>query len=136
MPRAKRDLSVKTPGVTAPDGEPDPEGDAAAVEAAVADTSDVDSPPPADMPDDLKAYIASEVAKGIAKGMKQIKAAQVNPAAPAVVLPDQKEIDASKIDKPVLTKQGYVVPHALGSAPQHIRQQIALGAGVGINKQH
>lgn len=133
MPRAKN-ASVKTPGVTAPT-EPTAEEQAAALEAAVDDVSDVEVPPPADMPPDLKAFIAAEVAKGVAAGMKTLKKAQADPRAPTVVLPDQSEVDATKIDKPVLTKQGYVVPKNHGAAPAHIAQQIALGAGIGINKQ-
>lgn len=134
MSREKRDFNVKTPGV--PSGELSEEEQAAAVEAAVDDTSDVELPAPDAMPADLKAYIDAQIAKGVAFQVGQIRKSQLDPKAPQVVLPDQSEVDATKIDKPVLSKQGYVVPHSMGRAPAHIATAIALGSGLGINKQH
>ena len=112
MFKPRRDLTVKIPGARGTDDEPNP--DAEALEAAVDDTSDVDVQDEvsvASAPADMKAYIDAQIAKGIAAGMKSIKKAQSNPAAPHVELPDQSTVDAGAIDKPVLTKQGYVVPH-------------------------
>lgn len=129
---AVRNLNVKTPGVSTPGGDApnaaDEAADQAAVEAMANDTSDVEIPAVVDKaPPDLKAYIDEQIAKGIAAGIKTIKKAQSNPAAPAVELPDQTEVDPKKIKTPVLSKQGYVVPHAYGRAPENIVAQIQLG---------
>lgn len=36
-------------------------------------------------------------------------------------LPDQTEVDPAKIERPVLSKQGWVVPHGFGSPPAAAR---------------
>ena len=61
---------------------------------------------------ELAALIASEVSKAIA----QRPAAQSR-AEQQANLPDQDSIDQTKISRPVLSKQGWVVPLKYGSNP-------------------
>ena len=71
--------------------------------------------------DQLQALVAAEVAKGIkAHNRAKLDAAKPGPAN----LPDQSEIDAHAITKPVLTKQGYVVNPKAGDRPTHLKNLI------------
>lgn len=44
-------------------------------------------------------------------------------AAAELLLPDQSEVDPTKIKHPVLTRQGYVAPLNIGAAPAHLRHK-------------
>ena len=60
---------------------------------------------------ELQAMVAAEVAKAVkAAPAKAVKASIAD-------LPDQSEIDSSKIKSSVLSKQGWVVPDSLGANP-------------------
>ena len=100
-----RNLSIRTPGVALDLGdevatrEPEPEADQIEpVPAAAA----------GHLPPDLAAIVAAEVAKAL-----RAQAQATRPLTEAE-LPDQSEIDQSKITRPVLSKQGYVVPASYG----------------------
>lgn len=144
MSRTARDLSIRTPGAPAEAARPIPTpeetaAEEAALEAEIAAGANEPAKPPVDAAPpagdkqptsmaELQAYIADEIKKGIAAGIREIKRAQLKqtPAASAE-LPDQSEVDPTKIREMTLTKQGYVLPAKYGQVPEHIRTQIQLG---------
>lgn len=141
MNQTKRTMPTRTPGAVVPppvqagdteldtdprmpDGEPDAEGDAAELEALVADTSGVQvvlsqDPPVVTQPADIKAYIDQQIAMGVQNALNARAAA--NRPATAAELPDQSTIDPKAITREVLTKQGYVMPASMGKVPDHLR---------------
>jgi hypothetical protein len=119
-----RKIQTKTPGVIEPEAAaPVPEAEApAAVEAIEAggeappviaspaeDTATVTTSPEADAPVDAVETVADDDAG--ADDLVQENVEEEVAAAPVrKELPDQSEVDAKAITKPVLTKQGWVVP--------------------------
>lgn len=102
-----RNLSIRTPGVALAMGDA-----AAIIESESESEADPIEPVPAaetgHLPPDLAAIVAAEVAKALR--------AQAHAARPLTEaeLPDQSEIDPGKITRPMLSKQGYVVPNGYG----------------------
>ena len=100
-----RNLSIRTPGVALA------MGDAAAIRESESEADPIEPVPAAEtghLPPDLAAIVAAEVAKALR--------AQAHAARPLTEaeLPDQSEIDPAKITRPMLSKQGYVVPASYG----------------------
>lgn len=83
------------------EGAPALDDDAAAAPAAQAMTV---------TPDQLQAMIDAAVARAV--GSRSLDAA---PATQAPALPDQSTVNVATITRPVLTKQGYVVPVRYGT---------------------
>jgi hypothetical protein len=61
--------------------------------------------------------VAAEVAKAVAA-----KAAAARDPVTSKPLPDESTIDPHKIDRPVLSAQGWVVPVTYGAAPAHLQR--------------
>lgn len=104
--------SVKTPGQASPLPATEQESNAPAIEVTQIPTDPVA----------LAALIQAEVSKAL-RAQARAKLVETGAAA-AADLPDQKDIDASKLDRAVLTKQGYVVPPSLGERPAHLKNLI------------
>jgi hypothetical protein len=124
---ATRVASIKTPGMPDPAQDDGQETDAEAAMAAaggfddsapIAKAAKVDANA---MPPDVQAFIASAVARGIADGLAAARGTAVG-SAPAAELPDQSEINPSKITVPTLSKQGYVIPIGYGE-PKHLSRE-------------
>lgn len=129
MPKhsASNVTKVKTPGDTAEptggDTHQDIENQEEALDAAVQDVDDValaDAKPRRQKVTLTLEQVQEMINDGVAKGLAQHRAASGGQVAPAK-LPDQSEIDANTIRKPVLTLQGYVVPPKMGATPEHLR---------------
>lgn len=106
--------SVKTPGQAAPLPAPS-ETEGGAAES----TGGVELP--AQIPTD-HAALAQLVEAQVAKALRARDRAKLTEAGKeAADLPDQSEIDPNKIDRAVLTKQGYVVPPKMGERPEHLK---------------
>lgn len=118
MPRGiPKSRIVRTPGVPAVNQGDSQETD---IDALVNDAPDMGdggdavAAGPALAPD-LQAFIQAEIAKGIASGMQAMRVAQSAPrGVTPEELPDQADIDPAAIERPVLTKQGYVMPKGYG----------------------
>lgn len=103
-----RATSIRTPGT------PDPAADAAEQdEAAIAGAPDIEDPKPAATAPDIQSMINAAVEKQLAQRLAQ--AGVLSETVPAAALPDQSSVDVDKIDRMVLTKQGYVVPKDYGT---------------------
>lgn len=98
-----RNLSIRTPGVALDLGD-----DAAIRESEADPIEPVPAAETGHLPPDLAAIVAAEVAKAL-----RAQAQAARPLTEAE-LPDQSEIDQSTITRPVLSKQGYVVPASYG----------------------
>lgn len=99
-----RNLSIRTPGVALDMG-----GDEVATREPEADQIEpVPAAAAGHLPPDLAAIVAAEVAKAL-----RAQAQATRPLTEAE-LPDQSEIDPGKITRPMLSKQGYVVPNGYG----------------------
>lgn len=128
MPRP-RNAEVRTPGVPTEltdDQRKAQEDEAEALDQellAGGDTHAVPEVPAVGLSPDLQALVAREVAKGIAAHRVAERKAAANPVSPSQELPSQHEVDAFAIKKEVLTKDGYVVPHAYPQphVPQSLR---------------
>ena len=122
-------LTIRTPGAPTVPPPDDGLGETDA-DALAADTSDVALPETKAAGkeqtvtlsvSELQAMIAAQVQQGL-------RSAGVRRPAEPERLPDQRDIDPTKIDKMVLTQQGYVVPSKMGAVPAHIAQQMLAGS--------
>lgn len=130
MNQPRRVTNVRTPGVPMqPDDGAETDADALSSDAsdfaAPAEPVAANGGTTGGMPADLKAYIDAQIAAGVAAGLAA-SGVRKAPGAPAA-LPDQAEIDPTKIKDPVLTKQGYVLPATYGATPAHLVKSM-LGA--------
>ena len=98
-----RTLSIRTPGVALD------LGDDVATSEPEADPIEPSPAATGHLPPDLAAIVAAEVAKALRAQ------AQASRPLTEAELPDQSEIDQTKITRPVLSKQGYVVPAGYGT---------------------
>ena len=98
-----RNLSIRTPGVALDLGD-----EVATREPEADQIEPVPAAAAGHLPPDLAALVAAEVAKAL-----RAKADADRPLTEAE-LPDQSEIDPGKITRPMLSKQGYVVPNGYG----------------------
>ena len=72
--------------------------------------------------DGLAGPQAQALAGALVDGFHVVDAAvHIEAGKVAADLPDQKDIDPNKIDRAVLTKQGYVVPPRMGERPDHLK---------------
>lgn len=126
MPKPSNVTSVKTPGEIAPQAQAD---DEQALDTQISDTSGVDLPKAEatkiDLTDpaQLAAYIQAQVNAGVAAGLHEHRRVEAAAAGkvPEAELPDQSTVNPHTIEREVLTKQGYVVPHNLGAVPEHLK---------------
>lgn len=109
--KTSRATSVKVPGestdtpMTAA-GETD-------ADALVADAAGFDDGQPEPVITMTPAQLDAAIARGIARHQAEQRA-RIAPVDPLAGLPDQSEIDPKTIERMVLSKQGYVVPHKYG----------------------
>lgn len=128
MPRGK--AAVRTPGATTentPDLQAQGDAEAAALDAellAGGDTEVSEGDKPAAVAPDLQSLIDAAVARELAKRDAAARRAQ-SVAGQVRELPSQHEVDAFAIKQEVLTKDGWVVPHAY---PQPAVAKLLSGA--------
>lgn len=112
---------VRTPGAPAQPAEDlndQAEAEAQALEESILSGGDTEVSVPAPkgkaaaLSPDLAQLVAAEVARELAKRDAAARRAQTHPVDPAASLPSQHEVDAFSIKAEVLTKEGWVVPHA------------------------
>lgn len=110
---ADRVTSVKTPGIVEP---PAVETNVEDLMAATPGFEPGDPSPKGLEAEALMTLSAGQLSKMIARAVQSQLAARDAAAAPVkeADLPNQTEIDPAKITRPVLSKQGYVVPHKYG----------------------
>lgn len=111
-------ITPKTPGNPEPTGPTDL--DVAAAEERLSNeplTADTSAPEQKLQltPSELSAMVAAEVAKAMANQPKMV-VPTATPKAPAN-LPTVEAVMASKPDKPVLSREGWVVPSTYGATP-------------------
>lgn len=107
----KRPYVRRTPGLTAPP-EGLPEDDTAAVEAEIAGNPlPVPADPDAPKNEQMVMLSMEQLENLVERKVRQRVSENAAAASPrGLSLPDQSEIDPHKIDRDVLTKQGYVCP--------------------------
>lgn len=110
--RSTRAASVRTPGVMSPppdDGRGETNADALADGAAPLDDGAAALGEPK-LVTLTQQQLDAAVARGVAQALAAQRRAEASPGRPEVPLPDQSEIDPAKIERPTLSRQGYVVP--------------------------
>lgn len=115
--RSARTATVRTPGVVATpadDGRGETDADAVAADAAPLDDGAAAETGDPKLVTLTQQQLDAAVARGVAQALAAHRRAEATPGKPEVPLPDQSEIDPAKIERPTLSRQGYVVPRNYG----------------------
>lgn len=146
-PRTSRVTAVRTPGEAAPAANPAPqpdpatpvtadgETDADALAAAADDLDDGAGDDAGGQPGGgeptitlTQAQLDAAIQRAVNGAVAHTLASQRAASQPMrdAELPDQRDIDRTKIERPVLSKQGYVVPEGYGEPKSPAAKQMRL----------